>query len=182
MYPLRLLPVGWIFDFTSLCVRCLRKPGAAFPSRTIRVTSLPCPRQRSPLSRLTVLITLFPFQDHDIGAFLQRLFQCGRKWPEVPSPLSVSTVKELLDTYVNVLGSDKIVKPDDLRGDYPSLQAALQDKGADAFWPDVDSVRGKFFIIPGGAGPSYCEPQCGVVLQQVRSVRWKQCVTALLLT
>ena len=84
--------------------------------------------------------------------------------------MSVATVKELLDTYVNVLGSDKIVKPDDLRGDYPSLQAALLDKGADAFWPDVDSVRGKFFIIPGGAGPSYWEPQCSVLLQQLQSV------------
>lgn len=56
----------------------------------------------------------------------------------------------MVETYVRILGTDKIVKPDDLRGEYASLQAALQDKGADTFWPDVDSVRGKFFIIGGG--------------------------------
>ncbi|NJR42137.1 MAG: hypothetical protein HC767_05250 [Akkermansiaceae bacterium] len=81
---------------------------------------------------------------------MQATSSCGRRWPEVPSPLSAGTVKGMLDVFVNVLGADSIVKPDDLRGSYASLQAALQDKGADAFWPDVDAVRGKFFIIGGG--------------------------------
>lgn len=81
---------------------------------------------------------------------LQGLFQCGRRWPTVDSPLSANTVREMVETFSSVLGAENIVKPDDLRGSYESLQAALQDKGADNFWPDVDSVRGKFFIIGGG--------------------------------
>lgn len=81
---------------------------------------------------------------------MQGFFQCGTEWPEVPSPTPTEVVTATLDQFVSVLGAERIVKPDDLRGDYPTLQAALQDQGADAFWPSVDEVRGKFFIIGGG--------------------------------
>ncbi len=42
-----------------------------------------------------------------------------------------------------VLGRSKLVMPDDLRGDAPTLRDAVVHKG----WPTLDKVRGKFVVV-----------------------------------
>lgn len=82
-------------------------------------------------------------------ACIQGRNDCPDDWPRMQPPVSGETLKNILEEYVAVFGRDKLVTPDDLRGGYTSLLAALEQKGPAAFWPDVESIRGKFLIVTG---------------------------------
>lgn len=97
---------------------------------------------------LESVLSLQPCDDQ--CEYVQGTAVCPAKWPRTEPPVSSQTVKSMLDRFVAILGSDKLVKPDALRGNFSTLVEALKLKGAVKFWPDVDSVRGKFFIIGGG--------------------------------
>ncbi|WP_083678206.1 Ca2+-dependent phosphoinositide-specific phospholipase C [Lacinutrix venerupis] len=62
-----------------------------------------------------------------------------------------SDVYDVLDqTLVSILGRNKIITPDDVRGDYQTLNEAVLAKN----WPTVEASQGKFIflLLPGGAG------------------------------
>ena len=79
--------------------------------------------------------------------------ECPSSWPRHDPPVTAATVQAMLDEFVSVLSSENLVTPDTLRGDYPTVQAALEGKGPETFWPDIDSIRGKFIIV--GAGMAF---------------------------
>lgn len=70
--------------------------------------------------------------------------------PRTDPPISAETVSLLIDEAVTVLGTEKLITPDDLRGNFASLREALSELGPEQFWPNVDTLRGKMLIIGGG--------------------------------
>lgn len=68
--------------------------------------------------------------------------------PLFPNPTEVvpfdATALDALDAEVkNTLGRDKLIIPDDIRGDYPTLEKAVLAKN----YPTLDSSRGKFVFL-----------------------------------
>jgi len=66
----------------------------------------------------------------------------------VVPPFDAAAFAEVDDAIVSVLGRDKVFTPDDLRGDLPTLEAAVLAQR----WPSLAAARGKFvflFIVPG---------------------------------
>nr|WP_314528792.1 Ca2+-dependent phosphoinositide-specific phospholipase C [uncultured Brevundimonas sp.] len=66
----------------------------------------------------------------------------------VVPPFDARAFAEVDDAIVSVLGRDRVFTPDDLRGDQPTLEAAVLAKQ----WPTVSQARGKFvflFLVPG---------------------------------
>lgn len=90
--------------------------------------------------------------------------------PRTDPPISAETVSLLMNATVSILGADKLLTPDDLRGDYDSLREALGTLGPEQFWPDVDAVRGKIIIVGGGEALPAC-----VVLSQLCTVYCRRC-------
>lgn len=63
-------------------------------------------------------------------------------------PFDKAAFDEVDESIRNILGRDKVFTPDDLRGDMPTLEAAVLAK----HWPSVKAARGKFiffFLVPG---------------------------------
>lgn len=85
--------------------------------------------------------------------------------PRTDPPISAETVSLLIDEAVTVLGTEKLITPDDLRGNFASLREALSELGPEQFWPNVDTLRGKMLIIGGGFG-SYLVDLYGPGLEQ----------------
>ena len=65
--------------------------------------------------------------------------------------VTTETAALLLDQIVVELGREKLVVPDDLRGDADYPRQALSERGPQGFWPDVDTVRGKIILVVTGA-------------------------------
>lgn len=59
---------------------------------------------------------------------------------------------QLDQVVLKVLGREKIITPDDVRGNYATLNEAVLNKN----WPTVESAKGKFLftLLPGSAGLS----------------------------
>lgn len=94
--------------------------------------------------------------------------------PRTDPPTSAETVSLLLNNTVSILGAEKLVTPDDLRGSYASLREALGDLGPEQFWPDVDTLRGKMLIIAGGEAPQlFC-----LVCNALFVLHWKESCAA----
>lgn len=66
------------------------------------------------------------------------------------TPFSSDIYDALDQTLVAILGREKIIAPDDVRGDYKTLNEAVLNKN----WPTVQASQGKFIflLLPGGAG------------------------------
>lgn len=62
--------------------------------------------------------------------------------PTTPVILSRPLLMDLEKEILSVIPADRILKPDDLRGDQPTLREGVLKHG----WPGVDSLRGKFFF------------------------------------
>ncbi|WP_216362739.1 Ca2+-dependent phosphoinositide-specific phospholipase C [Formosa algae] len=67
-------------------------------------------------------------------------------------PFTSEIYDELDSKLVSILGRDKIITPDDVRGNYETLNEAVLAKN----WPTLKSALGKFMflLLPGGAGLS----------------------------
>lgn len=65
-------------------------------------------------------------------------------------PFSEKAFDELDQEVLNILGRDKLITPDDVRGNYPSLRDAVLANN----WPSLKSARGKFIflLLPTTAG------------------------------
>lgn len=65
-------------------------------------------------------------------------------------PFTSEVYDQLDDLVINTLGRDKVITPDDVRGDYLTLEEAILANN----WPDVKSSLGKFIflLLPGSAG------------------------------
>lgn len=62
-------------------------------------------------------------------------------------PFDKAQFEEVDETIRNVLGRDKVITPDDMRGAMPTLEAAVLAKR----WPTLGEARGKFiflFLVP----------------------------------
>ena len=71
----------------------------------------------------------------------------------VPVPFD-SKVLDALDAEIkSVFSRREYVSPDDVRGDYPTVNAAIRERG----WPRVDEARGKiiFLLDQRSVGPAY---------------------------
>ncbi|ASZ10269.1 phosphatidylinositol-specific phospholipase C1-like protein [Chitinophaga pendula] len=71
-------------------------------------------------------------------------------------PFSEKAFDELDQEVVSVLGRDKLITPDDIRGSYPSLREAVLANN----WPTVKAARGKFIflLLPTTAGLGKAAP------------------------
>lgn len=72
----------------------------------------------------------------------------------VVSPFDKAAFEEVDDSIRTILGRDKVFTPDDLRGDMPTLEAAVLAKR----WPTVAQARGKFlflYLVPGMNLPAF---------------------------
>ena len=66
----------------------------------------------------------------------------------VVPPFDAAAFAEVDEAIRSVLGRDKVLTPDDVRGDMPTLEAAVLAKR----WPTLAQARGKFvflFLVPG---------------------------------
>ena len=116
-----------------------------------------------------------------IGYALQSQPEIPTDLPRTDPPITSDTVSLLMDDVVSFLGADKLITPDDLRGDYNSLREALIDLGPEQFWPDVDDVRGKVLIIGGGAALhlscAHSCPRCSTCIDSCVNVCKHACST-----
>lgn len=60
-----------------------------------------------------------------------------------PLPFTSSAFDSLDAEILSVIPRERILTPDDLRGDFPTLEAAVLARQ----WPPLDSVRGKFLFV-----------------------------------
>lgn len=65
-------------------------------------------------------------------------------------PFTAKAFDDLDEEVVSVLGRDKLITPDDVRGNYATLKEAVLAKN----WPTVKTARGKFIflLLPSAAG------------------------------
>jgi len=66
-------------------------------------------------------------------------------WPgfNQPIPLNATALDTLDNDIRHTLGAEKLITPDDVRGNYPTLEAAVRAQQ----WPLLDSVRGRFLFV-----------------------------------
>eukprot|EP00892_Ulva_mutabilis_P005148 jgi/Ulvmu1/3004/UM015_0044.1 len=119
---------------------------------------------RVELKRETVIETLEREDPAAAAIVLERLLELQPSNPQYETdfqrtspPTTTETAALLLDTVVQALGRDKLIVPDDLRGDAEYPRQALTERGPDAFWPEIDAVRGKIILIVTGLGPELIE-------------------------
>lgn len=62
--------------------------------------------------------------------------------PTTPELLGRSLLMDLEKEILSVIPAGRILKPDDARGDQPTLREGVIKNG----WPGIDSLRGKFFF------------------------------------
>ena len=71
---------------------------------------------------------------------------------ELPWTVPVPTTAELLDALdteiTSVFADDGLITPDDVRGDAPTLESAVLDRG----WPTIDDSRGKVLVLLNNGG------------------------------
>lgn len=66
-------------------------------------------------------------------------------------PFSPKLFDDLDQEFVEIMGRDRIITPDDVRGDYPTLNAAVRA----GHWPKLKDARGKvLFLILTANGPA----------------------------
>lgn len=65
-------------------------------------------------------------------------------------PFTAAAFDELDEEVAGIIGRDKLITPDDVRGSYPTLKEAVTAKN----WPTVKAARGKFIflLLPSTAG------------------------------
>lgn len=70
--------------------------------------------------------------------------------PATVLPFTAKAFDELDEQVLSILGRDKLITPDDVRGGYPTLRDAVLAQN----WPTVKEARGKFIflLLPGSAG------------------------------
>jgi hypothetical protein len=70
-----------------------------------------------------------------------------------PEPFDAATLEALETQIKSVFSRQECVTPDDVRGDYPTVNAAIRDHG----WPRVEVARGKviFLLDQRSVGPAY---------------------------
>jgi hypothetical protein len=77
--------------------------------------------------------------------------------PVLPTPIHIGAqeFRDLEDEILSVFPADRIVKPDDVRGDHASLEEAILTDG----WPMLGEVRGKvlFGLDNGGKRDEYID-------------------------
>lgn len=68
-----------------------------------------------------------------------------QKVPETrdPLPFNKQALDDLDDEIKSVLPSNKLITPDDVRGDFDTLEKAVLTVG----WPSLDSLKGKFLFV-----------------------------------
>jgi hypothetical protein len=66
----------------------------------------------------------------------------------IPLPVTPELL-DALDTEINsVFGPDRLLTPDDVRGDAPTLESAVLDRG----WPSIEESRGKVLVLLNNTG------------------------------
>lgn len=109
-----------------------------------------CPSFRSCLTRLKQWSDAEPGHSPVFILLEPKLSGLDRGIPgatPVP-PFDAAAFAEVDETILSVLGRDKVLAPDDVRGTMPTLEAAVLAKR----WPTVAQARGKFvflFLVPG---------------------------------
>ncbi|MEL4306852.1 Ca2+-dependent phosphoinositide-specific phospholipase C [Joostella sp. CR20] len=71
-------------------------------------------------------------------------------------PFTEEAFDALDKEFVDVLGRDKVITPDDIKGNYNTLKEAVLNKN----WPTVDEARGKFIflLLPSAGGIDRTSP------------------------
>ena len=62
---------------------------------------------------------------------------------QVPLPFTASAYDSLDQALLSVLPREKILTPDDVRGEYATLEEAILTQG----WPELDKVKGKILFV-----------------------------------
>ena len=60
-----------------------------------------------------------------------------------PIPFDRSVLDELDAAFVKGLGKERLIQPDDVRGSFPTLEAAVRGNA----WPTLKTARGKFLLV-----------------------------------
>jgi hypothetical protein len=84
--------------------------------------------------------TLPPITDPAVKAIFEQL--------AVPIRWTAADMAAMEQEILSVLPRNKILTPDDVRGDAPTLRDAVLTKG----WPEIDSVRGRFMFTLDNEG------------------------------
>jgi hypothetical protein len=77
-----------------------------------------------------------------IMILLECKYQKQGALPTNPETISRPLLMDLEKEILSVIPADRILKPDDVRGDEATLRAGVMKRG----WPEIDSLRGKFFF------------------------------------
>jgi calcium-dependent phosphoinositide phospholipase C len=71
----------------------------------------------------------------------------------IPEPFDTKTLDALDAEIASVFSRHEYIRPDDVRGNYPTLNAAIRDHG----WPKLEAARGRiiFLLDQHSVGPAY---------------------------
>jgi len=72
------------------------------------------------------------------------------KWPDFtrPLPFNAEALKTIDEEIISILGKDRLITPDLIRGRKASLEEAVLKNG----WPSLDRVKGKFMFVMDAGG------------------------------
>jgi hypothetical protein len=154
--PYRQLRAQGATDLAPIYLDELAKPGM----KVFHVADLDfrsqCPTLRSCLTLLRQWSDSEPAHSPVFVLLEPKLSGLDRAIPGAAAvpPFDKAAFDEVDDSIRTILGRDKVFTPDDLRGDMPTLEAAVLAKR----WPSVTQARGKFlflFLVPGMNLPAF---------------------------
>ncbi|MGN5376083.1 MAG: hypothetical protein DI632_06705 [Sphingomonas hengshuiensis] len=149
--PYRALAAKGATDLKPIWREELRKPGL----KVLHVADLDfrsqCPSFRSCLTLLRQWSDATPGHSPVFVLLEPKLAGSGGK---AAAPFDARAFAEVDASIAAVIGRDKVVTPDDVRGTMPTLEAAVLAKR----WPTLAQARGKFvflFLVPGLNLPAF---------------------------
>ncbi|MET4897797.1 Ca2+-dependent phosphoinositide-specific phospholipase C [Sphingomonadaceae bacterium jetA1] len=149
--PYRALAAKGARDLLPIYERELRQPGlkvfhvADFDFRS------QCPTFRSCLTLLRQWSDANPGHSPVFVLLEPKLMGSGAI---ATAPFDAAAFAEVDATITELLGHERVVTPDDVRGDAPTLEAAVLAR----HWPTLAQARGKFlflFLVPGMNFPAF---------------------------
>ncbi|HEX7804053.1 MAG TPA: Ca2+-dependent phosphoinositide-specific phospholipase C [Pseudoxanthomonas sp.] len=141
-------------NLEPLYVESLKEPGL----KTLHIADVDfrssCPTFRSCLQQMRAWSDANPGHSLVYVLLEPKLFNVVSALPEATqvAPFDVRAFVEMDDSIRHILGAERVITPDEVRGTFPTLeQGALA-----GHWPTVAQARGKFiFLMIAGADDAY---------------------------
>lgn len=133
------IPLDPPYEFADL----MRKPG----HKVLHVQDLDYRSRCQPfIGCLEIIRNWSKAHPRHLPIFIQIENKMGNPRPKVmvdPEPITTASLEALDAEIRSVFAKDQLITPDDVRGDFATLEEAVLKRG----WPELDKARGKVIFI-----------------------------------